>query len=51
MCGRYTLTHDLAGLEKIVRFICKAVDFKTRYRVSRLVNKARFDAPACLQPG
>ena len=27
MCGRYTITQDLAELEKLVRVICKVVDF------------------------
>ncbi len=34
MCGRYTITQDLAGLEKLVRFICKVVDFKPRYNLA-----------------
>ena len=34
MCGRYTITEDLAGLEKLVRFICKVVDFKPRYNLT-----------------
>ena len=27
MCGRYTITQDLAELEKLVRFICKVVAY------------------------
>ncbi|MEI6078067.1 MAG: SOS response-associated peptidase [Verrucomicrobiota bacterium] len=34
MCGRYTITSDLAELEKLVRFICKVVDFKPRYNLA-----------------
>ena len=34
MCGRYTITEDLAGLEKLVRLICKVVDFKPRYNIA-----------------
>jgi putative SOS response-associated peptidase YedK len=34
MCGRYTITQDIAGLEKLVRFICKVVDFKPRYNIA-----------------
>jgi len=34
MCGRYTITQDLAELEKLVRFICKVVDFKPRYNLA-----------------
>jgi putative SOS response-associated peptidase YedK len=34
MCGRYTITQELAGLEKLVRFICKVVDFKPRYNIT-----------------
>ena len=34
MCGRYTITEDLAELEKIVRFICKVADFKPRYNIA-----------------
>jgi putative SOS response-associated peptidase YedK len=34
MCGRYTLTQDLAALEKMVRFICKITDFKPRYNIA-----------------
>lgn len=34
MCGRYTITQDLAELEKLVRFICKVVDFKPRYNLT-----------------
>ena len=34
MCGRYTITGDLAELDKLVRFICKVVDFKPRYNLS-----------------
>ena len=34
MCGRYTVTQDLAELEKLVRFICKDVDFKPRYNLT-----------------
>ena len=34
MCGRYTITQDLAELEKLVRFICKVMDFKPRYNVA-----------------
>jgi putative SOS response-associated peptidase YedK len=34
MCGRYTITGDLAELEKLVRFICKVVDFKPRYNLA-----------------
>ena len=34
MCGRYTITQDLAELEKLVRFICKIVDFKPRYNLT-----------------
>ncbi len=34
MCGRYTITGDLAELEKLVRFICKVVDFKPRYNLT-----------------
>jgi putative SOS response-associated peptidase YedK len=31
MCGRYMITQDPAELEKLVRFICKVMDFKPRY--------------------
>jgi putative SOS response-associated peptidase YedK len=34
MCGRYTITGDLAELEKLVRFICKVTDFKPRYNLA-----------------
>jgi len=34
VCGRYTITEDLAGLEKLVRFICMVVDFKPRYNLA-----------------
>ena len=34
MCGRYTITQDLAELEKLVRFICKIVDFTPRYNLA-----------------
>jgi len=34
MCGRYTITGDLVELEKLVRFICKVVDFKPRYNLA-----------------
>ena len=34
MWGRYTITQDLAGLEKLVRFICKVADFKARYNLA-----------------
>jgi putative SOS response-associated peptidase YedK len=34
MCGRYTITGDLAELEKLVRFICKVADFKPRYNLA-----------------
>ena len=34
MCGRYTITQDLAELEKLVRFICKIADFKPRYNIA-----------------
>lgn len=34
MCGRYTITTDLNELEKLVRFICKVVDFKPRYNLA-----------------
>jgi hypothetical protein len=34
MCGRYTITGDLTELEKLVRFICKVVDFKPRYNLA-----------------
>lgn len=34
MCGRYTITQDLANLEKLIRFICKVVDFKPRYNLA-----------------
>ena len=34
MCGRYTITGDLAELEKLVRFICKVVDFNPRYNLA-----------------
>jgi putative SOS response-associated peptidase YedK len=34
MCGRYTITSDLAELEKLVRFICKIADFKPRYNLT-----------------
>ena len=34
MCGRYTVIQDLSELEKLVRFICKVVDFKPRYNVA-----------------
>ena len=34
MCGRYTITGDLAEVEKLVRFICKGVDFKPRYNLT-----------------
>ena len=34
MCGRYTITQDLAELEKLVRFSCKVVDFKPRYNLA-----------------
>jgi len=34
MCGRYTITQDLAELEKLVKFICKISDFKPRYNIA-----------------
>ena len=34
MCGRHTIKQDLAGLEQLVRFICKVVDFKPRYNLA-----------------
>jgi putative SOS response-associated peptidase YedK len=34
MCGRYTITKDPSELEKLVRFICKVVDFKPRYNLA-----------------
>ena len=34
MCGRYTITQDLSELEKLVKFICKVVDFKPRYNIA-----------------
>jgi len=34
MCGRYTITANLAELEKLARFICKVVDFKPRYNLA-----------------
>jgi putative SOS response-associated peptidase YedK len=34
MCGRYSITGDLAELEKLVRFICKVVDFKPLYNLA-----------------
>ena len=34
MCGCYTITGDLAELEKLVRFVCKEVDFKPRYNLA-----------------
>jgi len=38
MCGRYTFTQDLTELEKLVRFICKVVDFKPRYNIAPRSN-------------
>ena len=38
MCGRYTITQDLAELEKLVKFICKIVDFKPRYNIAPRSN-------------
>ena len=34
MCGRYTITGDLAELEKLIRFVCKIKDFTPRYNVA-----------------
>jgi putative SOS response-associated peptidase YedK len=34
MCGRYTITQDLAELEKLVQFICKISEFKARYNIA-----------------
>ena len=34
MCGRYTITGDLAELEKLVQFISKFVDFTPRYNLA-----------------
>ena len=34
MCGRYTITQDLSQLEKLVKFICKIVDFNPRYNIA-----------------
>jgi putative SOS response-associated peptidase YedK len=34
MCGRYTITQDLAELEMLIRFMCKVVDFKPRYNIA-----------------
>jgi putative SOS response-associated peptidase YedK len=34
MCGRYTITGDFAELEKLVRYICKVVDFMPRYNLA-----------------
>ena len=34
MCGRYTITGDLAELEKLIRFICKVADFSPRYNLA-----------------
>ena len=34
MCGRYTITGNLAELEKLVAFICKVADFKPRYNLA-----------------
>ena len=34
MCGRYTITQDLAELEKLVWFICKVGDFKPRFNLA-----------------
>jgi len=34
MRGRYTITEDLAGLEKLVQLVCKVVDFKPRYNIA-----------------
>ena len=38
MCGRYTITQDLAELKKLVRFICKVVDFRPRYNIAPRSN-------------
>ena len=42
MCGRYTITQYLSELEKLVKFICKVVDFKPRYK---------HNLPAYVHPG
>ena len=34
MCGRYSITGDISELEKLVKFICKVVDFKPRYNIA-----------------
>lgn len=34
MCGRYTITQDIAELEKLVQFICKISEFKARYNIA-----------------
>ena len=38
MCGRYSITQDLTELEKLVKFICKVVDFKPRYNIAPRSN-------------
>ena len=34
MCGRYSITQDIQELNKLVRFLCKVVDFKPRYNLA-----------------
>jgi len=34
VCGRYSITKDLTELEKLVKFICKVVDFRPRYNIA-----------------
>ncbi len=52
MCGRYTLTEDWAGLEKLVRFIfapgARPEGPRHNHRVSKLVNNAKHDGPELL---
>ncbi len=34
MCGRYTFTQEIEELEKLVRFICKVIEFKPRFNIA-----------------
>ena len=46
MCGRYTITKDLSEIGRLVRFICKVVDFKPRYNLA-----PRSQAPVLIWEG
>jgi putative SOS response-associated peptidase YedK len=34
MCGRYTITKDLSGLEQLVEFVCRFAAFGPRYNIA-----------------